>query len=49
MVEKLKRGMHDSESNTKRWLEKSRRAFARRRLSASTMLNSPHFTASKIK
>lgn len=45
MVLKLKSGMHDSESSTKRWLEgSSKSAFARRRLSASIIDDVPHRT-----
>lgn len=45
MVEKLNKGMHDSERSTKRWLVKSTSALASRRLSASIMLFSPHLTS----
>lgn len=45
MVVKLKRGMHDSERRTKRSLERSSRALAKRRRSASTMVICPHCTS----
>lgn len=45
MVEKLKRGMQDSDRRTKRSLEKSSSALAKRRLSACIMLFSPHPTS----
>lgn len=41
-MEKLKRGMCDSERRMKRSFVKSRSAFARRRRSASNMFTWPH-------